>query len=202
MLKRIFVNVDDVLNDFTMHALRLMGCPANSVYPTDVGYDIVAACNRLQSRTVGWRPNEFWAYLPEEAWSEALSSPECSWLLSECASIVGQENVFLCTSATTHPSSLSGKLKWIHRYLPTWIHRQYIITPHKYLLARPDTLLIDDAPKQCEDFRRGGGEVIMVPRPWNACRTWSTEGYIRASLGCYSGADGGNAGMIPPPQSP
>lgn len=183
MLERIFVDVDDTLNQFTMHTLLLMGCPANSVYPVDVGYDIVAACNRLQAHQRG--KHEFWAMLPEEVWSEAPPTPECSWLLDECAEVVGQENVFLCTSATLAPSSVSGKLKWIQRHLPTWIHRQYLITPHKYLLARVGTLLIDDSHDQCLNFTRHGGETIVVPRPWNPNHTWNTEEYIRASLGRY-----------------
>ena len=181
MLKHIFVDVDDTLNQFTMNALRLMGCSGD--YPVDVGYDIVAACNRLlpaHRRQTG--PHEFWASLPEEAWSEAPLSLESSWLLNECVKIVGQENVFLCTSTSHYPSSLSGKLKWIHRYLPTWIHRQYVITPHKYLLARPNTLLIDDCYDQFSKFVQEGGQAFLVPKPWNPNHTWDTEEYLRASL--------------------
>jgi hypothetical protein len=180
MIKHIYLDVDDTLNNFTMHALRLMGCPANSVYPMDVGYDIVAACNRLGPAR-NWQPHEFWAWLPEQAWSEASPTPWNTWLLSECVKSVGQDNVFLCTSATRNLTSFTGKLKWIYRNMPDWTHRQYVITPHKYLLAQ-DALLIDDAPKQCENFCRAGGEVIMVPQPWNVLRNWDTEEYIRACL--------------------
>jgi hypothetical protein len=184
MIKHIYLDVDDTLNDFTMFALRLMGCPATSIYPADVGYDITAAYNRLRPdipTDSDLTPREFWSILPERAWSDAPPNPMCSWLLKECVSIVGQENVFLCTSSSCHHTSLSGKLRWIQRNLPNFLHRQYVITPHKYLLAQ-DALLIDDAPKQCENFRRAGGEIIMVPKPWNVLRNWDTEEYIRACL--------------------
>jgi hypothetical protein len=47
------------------------------------------------------------------------------------------------------------------------MHRQYAITPRKYLFARPDALLIDDNPTNIDTFIQNGGQGLLVPRPWN-----------------------------------
>jgi 5'(3')-deoxyribonucleotidase len=86
------------------------------------------------------------------------------------ARLVGQENVCIATSPTKCPESLAGKLDWIHRVMPPWMHRQYAITPRKHLLARPDALLIDDVEANIERFEAGGGRGVLVPRPWNRLR--------------------------------
>ena len=65
------------------------------------------------------------------------------------------------------PESLAGKLDWIHCFMPPWMHRQYAITPRKYLFARSDALLIDDLERNTQRFEQEGGHSILVPRPWN-----------------------------------
>ncbi|MHC4297930.1 MAG: hypothetical protein ACYS7Y_11555 [Planctomycetota bacterium] len=170
-IKRILLDVDDVLNQFTMFSLKLAGCDVdpmdNSQFPTEVGYDVTAACNLLHPSFRRWTPVDYWAMMPKSAWSHTPKSPECDWIIDTCADLVGEENVFLCTSATNNPECLAGKLMWIQRELPKWLHRQYCITPNKYLLAAPDAILIDDSLKNCEQFQENTGRVFLVPKPWN-----------------------------------
>ena len=64
-------------------------------------------------------------------------------------------------------------MEWIHAHFPSWMHRQYAITPRKHLFARPDALLIDDVEENILDFEAGGGHGVLVPRPWN--RLWAVD---------------------------
>lgn len=61
-----------------------------------------------------------------------------------------------------------GRYLWIKKYLPGFYrNRKYLIGPDKSACANPDSLLIDDSDKNCEDFRKAGGNAILVPRMWN-----------------------------------
>jgi len=88
--------------------------------------------------------------------------------LNMCATIVGRQNVFICTKSLPDPKHYSGKIAWIYNNLPQWICNQVIISGRKETNARPGALLIDDSEKNVYRFRSTrGGRAILVPRPWN-----------------------------------
>jgi hypothetical protein len=161
--------MDGVCTEMTTYVLNRLGCPIKpfdfNSYPREVGFDIVEAANRLGPRQ--WTPEEFWRAITREMWASFPPSQEFGWLLGHAEALVGQENVFFLTSPTRDPDSLAGKLEWIHKHCPKWMHRQFLMGPAKHLCARPDTLLVDDADKNVEAFRAAGGHTILVPRPWN-----------------------------------
>lgn len=172
---RIFLDIDDVLNRFTMAALKHVGCDVEvSGYEYDPawGWDIVKAANALGGH---FTRDEFWARIGRDFWATVPVSAECYGLLGVCASLVGAKNVCLLSSPPRHPDCLAGKLEWIHTFLPKRMHRQFLFGPRKHFCARPDALLIDDRDKNVDDFRKHGGMAILVPRPWNSahssCRT-------------------------------
>jgi hypothetical protein len=179
MIDQIFVDLDDVCNRFTMHSLRYLGCDCSvedSDFP-DVGYDIVAACNLLHPSKNDWTPADFWNSLGESVWHVMPVRLDCCQLLRTCAAIVGEKNVFICTKSLPQPHHYSGKMGWIYRNLPGWIHGQIQINGHKETNARPGALLIDDSDANVDKFRATrGGRAILVPRPWNRCKcssdTW------------------------------
>lgn len=179
MIERILLDVDDVLNQFTMLSLKIAGCKVdpmdNSVFPVKVGYDVVAACNLMHPIDRNWTPLKYWSMMPRSAWSHTPKSPECDWIIETCAKLVGQNNVFLCTSATEDPESLAGKLVWIHHELPSWLHCQYVITSCKYLCANPTTLLLDDNDANCKSFSEHGGNALLIPKPWNTAHRANTR---------------------------
>lgn len=75
-------------------------------------------------------------------------------------------NVYFCTSPTIDPQSLAGKAKWIRKHFPG-LHQRFVITRHKYLLAKPNAILIDDDPHNIDLFRANGGKVLLFPQIWN-----------------------------------
>ena len=61
--------------------------------------------------------------------------------------------VMIATSPSLQAASLSGKLSWLQRRFGVKF-RDFVISPHKYLLARPQHILVDDTLKHVESFRK------------------------------------------------
>jgi len=78
---------------------------------------------------------------------------------------VGQ--IYLLTTPMPNVESATGRWSWIKEYLPEFYKRTIITQAPKHLLARPDTLLIDDKNENVDGFREAGGKALLVPRPWN-----------------------------------
>lgn len=169
---KIFLDLDDVLNRFTMHALAHVGCPVDvmddSICDPALGFDLLARAN-ARHPTRGFTYTEFWNMWDFNAWANIPVSSEFHFLLDSCEYLVGKENICILTAPiVTSPGCLGGKLAWIHNYLPKWLHNQYLIGPLKHYCARPDALLIDDADHNIDAWREHGGQAILVPRPWNS----------------------------------
>jgi hypothetical protein len=184
MIRRIFIDLDDVCNMFTMYALRSVGCSVRldyADYPAECGYDIVAAANYLLNAP-RYTINAFWDAIARDMWATIPRSTIFPWVVDVAESLVGRENVCIATSPTKDPDCLAGKLEWIHRNMPDWMWRQYSITPRKYLLARPDSLLIDDNQENIHKFETHGGHGIVVPRPWNSLSGRDPLDHVRNEL--------------------
>ena len=167
MISQILVDLDDVCNRFTMFVLNYLGCsPHEEDFPTEVGYDIVAAYNLMKPDDIS--PGEFWSKVRPEIWSWMPRREDTDWLLDLCAEHVGRENVIICTKSIGDPLHFAGKIQWMRDNLPHWIQNQYSITPIKHAYARHDVMLIDDAPGNVDKFcETRNGQAILVPRPWN-----------------------------------
>jgi len=75
--------------------------------------------------------------------------------------------IYLLTVPMPNVGSATGRWSWIKEYLPEFYKRTIITQAPKHLLARPDTLLIDDKDENVDGFREAGGKALLVPRPWN-----------------------------------
>lgn len=175
---KIFLDLDDVCNFFTMHALAAVGCPVEAreldAFDPKWGFDIIEAANRLHE-VHDFTMKSFWDAIDREVWISAPESDEFGSLLSACADLVGRKNVCILTTPTRDPECLAGKLEWIHDHFPPWMHRQYLMGPAKHLLAQPGALLIDDSDLNVKQFRIHGGSAILVPRPWNPLHKVDTK---------------------------
>lgn len=187
MITRILLDLDDVMNQCTFHALRWVKCPIDDLsyetYPKQFGYDIVTVANYLFDPenfkenphfTVG----SFWDCLPREFWSTIPNSPQFEMLLGSCEALVGQENICIATAPTIDPECAAGKTEWIQRVMPRWLQRQYQIGPRKKFFAHPEALLIDDSDENEKQFRAWGGNTLLVPRPWNTNNHRDTDAYL------------------------
>ncbi len=190
-INKILIDLDDTLNDFTMDALRYIGCPVNG--PRDFGafdpdwkFDIVKAANCLMPfLTEGekFTLTNFWNQFNWEFWANLQKSEEFVLILDSSIEAVGPDKVLICTTPICGPEiniwatteCLKGKYVWIENNLPEYLHRSFSMTPQKHFCATPETLLIDDSRKNVDDFRAAGGHAILVPRPWNSVHRWWME---------------------------
>jgi len=188
MIRRIFLDIDDVLNRLTMTVLHHWGCPVEvddySAYPAGLGYDVIGAANRLGDRRF---TEADWLTLPRSLWAAVTPSTQCDWLITRCVELVGSDNVCLLSAATDSPECLAGKLEWIHTYLPSFFHKQYLIGGPKRFCAGLDALLIDDRDRNIEEFRDAGGHALLVPRPWNSLAHLDTSLYLDRRLSLVRG---------------
>lgn len=171
MIKTVLIDLDDVLNCFTMYALRrLVGPHINHMsydqYPKECGWNITAAFNKLAG--TAYTPKVFWAMLPKDVWYNVPPGVDFRAILDWAKNYVGWENTFIVTSPTLCPHSASGKMQWIQRDLPPVLHRNFAITSQKHLLANANTLLLDDNEENVKRFNAHGGHGVLMPRPWNS----------------------------------
>lgn len=169
---KIFLDLDDVLNKFTMWALHHVGCPINddfdySQYNRDWGYDIVKAANTLHPDRA-FTKDEFWNCFDRETWASVPPSDEFSSLLHASHAIVGMENVYVLTRPVPYPGCLEGKRQWIRRYMSAEMEENYFIGKDKFICASPKYLLIDDVEDNVRLWREAGGAAWLFPRPWNS----------------------------------
>jgi len=188
MIHRIFLDLDDVCNTLAMYMLHIRGIDISPTdyaeFPVECGYDVTMAANMLGVQQ--FTPLDFWSSVTAKQWASIPESEIFPWILDTCERLVGRKNIFLATASievpTGAPDYMVGKLEWIHRHFPRWMAQQYVITPHKYLLARPDALLIDDNPAHIRAFIREGGQGLLVPRPWNVYAGYDAKTHLERYL--------------------
>jgi 5'(3')-deoxyribonucleotidase len=184
-VQNIFVDIDGVLNEFTIHALRWVGIDVpydnNAIYRAEWGWGIYKAVEHYCPGR--FTETGFWEELTRECWASAPLTPEANLIIDAAVQLVGKDNVCLLSAPPRSADQLAGKLEWIQRHMPTWLHRQYLFGPKKAFCAAPWNLLIDDADHNCRKFRQAGGQAILVPKPWNSAHDLNTHDYMTVRLG-------------------
>lgn len=184
---RVFLDLDGVCNQFSSYALWYVLATDRmlpySEYPAECqSWDIVNTANVLSAEEKHYTDKSFWDSLDRKFWSTIPPEKYLPWLLDCLCWCVGQDNIWIASTATLSPDCLAGKLDWIYEYMPKWAHRQYMFGRDKYLLANKTSLLIDDNQNNCEAFRAAQGSALLVPRPWNMLRKADPEQTIKESL--------------------
>ncbi len=187
MITEILLDIDDVCNQCTKSALQWLNVPMDydnfeATYPRVFGYDIVSVANHLTGYNRFTVPS-FWSMIPRVFWASCPVSEEFHWLLAQCEKLVGRENIIFLTSPTKDPDCLAGKLEWIIKTAPSWMHRQYSICTRKRIAANSESLLIDDSDTNVNVFRATrNGNAILVPRPWNTLHAVDTKAHVQREL--------------------
>lgn len=159
----IFLDLDDVLNDFTIFALKWYGIDIEykDIDPAD-GRDIVKT-----ARNHGFQ-GDFWAGLPQSVWRDCPKSGLFGHI----------DGDFILTAPQTEPSCVAGKMEWINRH---W-GKEFIFAVNKGLLSRPGRLLVDDCEDNIKAWETYGGAGILVPRPWNKNRDKDMVEYVKGRI--------------------
>jgi len=190
MIKTILLDVDDVLCDCTGACMRHMGLfdwKREDYIIED--RDIYREFANITG--IDFSPQRFWEHFKREFWAGIEVTPWCYDLIDLCAKYVSPDNIALCTSPTKCGDCLAGKLDWIEENMPSWLHRQYLMTPRKHFCAAPGVVLIDDASENTMAFRGSGGYSITFPQKWNHARgrVGAEMEYVKGFLDFYNSCD-------------
>lgn len=113
----------------------------------------------------GHTETSFWEKITIDFWETLDWTPEGREILELCERKFGKQ-IQLCTYPMPFDVGAVGKQRWIEKHLPQYKDR-VIYVKDKSFLAHPGMVLIDDSQSNCEAFLKAGGNVIIVPRPWN-----------------------------------
>jgi len=186
---KIILDLDDVLNTFTLSALAHVGSDISEgvcSYKPEWGMDIARAARELGAVDSLGNPLSdelFWAKLDRRFWATIPRAPWFFELLALCRKY-DKGDLSLCTRVTekgarwktSHRHTLNedcllGKMDWIADFIPdehSDLRVYSMFGGAKHLLSRPGSVLIDDSQDNIEMFSRyGGGKGILFPRPWN-----------------------------------
>ncbi len=186
MIENVLLDIDGVSNDFHYHIFNHFGLPYSGEqdYPVECGWDMCAAANKLAGYD-RFTKTSFWKSITRELFASSSLSREFRFMIEWAEQRVGRDHVYFLTSPTLDPDCVAGKVEWIIRYAPTWMHRQYMIGPPKQLCAKPNALLIDDADKNVTAFVAQGGNAILIPRPWNSLHGINAVEYLTKEMKKY-----------------
>mgnify|MGYP006280617207 CR=1 FL=1 len=117
-------------------------------------------------KVMGMEKDEFWEIIHDNGvgfWARLDEYPWFKELYRELSKIA---DVFFLSAPTYSGASLAGKLKWLQdRFNKEF--QDYVFTSHKYHLAHPNSILIDDYDRNVDLFREQGGSGILFPQFWN-----------------------------------
>ena len=96
---------------------------------------------------------EFWATLKEYPWAGPLVAT---------AQSLAEHYFLTAPTSTKRAECIEGKEKWL-----LGDSLRMIPTEHKFLLAAPGRVLIDDNTKHIADWIKHGGIGLGLKQPWN-----------------------------------
>jgi len=159
-IKTVFLDMDGVIADFHQGVYNIFDEPYN-YEKLPRAYDFWTTWNKPIIRNeVNIKCNDnFWANLP---WTH-----DGHQILDAILKIFSINQIYLLTVPMPNVESATGKMRWVAKNIPELYSHTLVGAVPKELLAKSDTLLIDDHDKYVDAFREAGGEAIRVNRPWN-----------------------------------
>ena len=156
----IYVDIDGVLADFFGGVCDLVGVQARPPTTFDGLADAFGLSNNALWAQIDGAGSRFWSELKPYGWNEEL--------LGICRNIATR-GVYIASSPSWHGSSAAGKIEWMTKQFaaPGEHYREFMIGPHKHLLAHPWAILIDDSPAKIAAWDESGGLGLLWPQPWN-----------------------------------
>jgi 5'(3')-deoxyribonucleotidase len=172
----LLVDMDEVLSDFIGGACRLLGVDKEAVQnerrpgewsivrPLAVVLRRPAFSQTQLWRSINNKGIEFWETLEPLPWFEDVVDLVKSFT----------DDWHVVTAPSKSDTSYTGKVRWLKRYFGDSFDR-FIITPHKEVYARPNSILIDDREENivkfcdpnCERLPCSRGQGIIFPSKGN-----------------------------------
>ena len=146
----IYLDMDGVITDFYKAVAQVANIPVEEVISKTIDHPHIE----------DFVP-EIWDKVNFDFW---VKMPELPWAFDLYNYLNDFDEVFFLSRPLNDVTCSAGKTAWlINRFGNKFDN--YIFTRHKYLLAQPGAILIDDDPDNIESFKENAGEAIQFPVP-------------------------------------
>jgi len=162
MIKHVFIDMDGVLSNWLDAACEALNLDVKNkeirqktkdgIWLDEMGF----FTEEEMWDVIKPKGTDWWANLSIYPWATHLINE-----MKEFGEIHFLTSPGLCEMAPT------GKMQWIMKYFGKAYLKQLIIAKHKYLLAGPDRILIDDSDRRLQEFIDEGGYGFLWPGPFS-----------------------------------
>lgn len=158
MIDRILLDMDGVLCDFMKSACLLWDRPQVA--------DELEIGQYMINEPLGLTMTQFWQGIDNHGnwWCDGMLQFE--WARPLYKELSNIAPVTIATKPNRDPHCPSGKFRWLKKHIPKST-RSFMIGQDKYLMAKPNHVLIDDHEDNITLFKRHGGEAILFPALYN-----------------------------------
>lgn len=167
MIKTVFLDMDGVLVNFLKGLHKALDAPYSyDPYPYKKGlWNMLDAIEDFDGDIPTFKQCDDCCNI--DFWTNLKWMHDGKEIFSKVVEFCGINNIYLLTTPMPNPGSGTGKILWVEKNIPVLAKQLIITQASKSLLARSDTLLIDDRDKNVDEFIKAGGKACLVPRPWN-----------------------------------
>lgn len=177
----ILLDMDEVLVDFVTAACEIHGILRQKMeeYRKPGHWSIVEPLAAALGHELSL--DDFWSKIHEageDFWTNLKPTPWAADVVSLVEKFSTEWHIVSAPSQETH--SYTGKVRWLKNYFGNDFDH-FILSPHKYLTAGPDRLLIDDRKANLKKFmydehnRPTGGKGVIFPSKGNECHPWADD---------------------------
>lgn len=175
---RIFLDLDEVLVDFVGGCCGVFKADLATLernWPPGL-WDVCVP--------LGVSEEFFWERLSKEGarfWIDLRPLPWARELIDLVGSIT--DDWYIVSAPSRCSTSYDGKVRWIKNFFGPDFTR-FVLNPHKEILAKPGTVLIDDRDRNVTEFILEGGSGILWPGHQNSLHEYKRDplAYVRPKL--------------------
>ena len=170
----ILLDVDGLLANFVQGLIDTMSLP--------IKHDDWDSWSYHQK--LGISDADMWAATHGDDWWLNLKPyPWAGYLVNSLKEFA---DVIYCTSPSLASDCTRQKIDWLRKHgFMSEAKNDYVIGPHKHLLARSGAILIDDSEANVSAFRNHSGVAWLFPAPWNVERcvdSFEMDGKIKSII--------------------
>ena len=158
----ILLDMDGVLADFFTSAVSKL----NRETGLNFTVESYAKTGKYEMEEVyGITTKQLWDIVDrDQFWYDLSPMPHAAELMNSIR--VAGFPIYISSTPTHNPNCVQQKIDWLKKHFGLDAH-DCMFGKHKWLMAKPGALLIDDLPSNCKAFSDAGGQAALVPSNWN-----------------------------------
>lgn len=157
---KIFLDMDGCIVDCHRGFLELHGVQ-------DPYLDTKNHGNASLEQILCMTPKEFWSGAEYDFWKNLKPTEDAFAIYKLVEYYAGKNNIQILSKPNRHHGCKPGKRDWLKMYFPH-LAENPLFEQRKADFASSDAVLIDDFDYNIDEFRKAGGNAILIKRLWNS----------------------------------